>query len=73
MDLISKADVVLAVGTRLNPFSTLPGYGIVYWPRQAQLIQAGINANRIGLTRPVNDKGKVLFLLLVSLLLCFAG
>ena len=28
MELISKADVVLALGTRLNPFSTLPGYGI---------------------------------------------
>ena len=32
MELISKADVVLALGTRLNPFSTLPGYGIDYWP-----------------------------------------
>ena len=30
MELISKADVVLALGTRLNPFSTLPGYGIDY-------------------------------------------
>ena len=28
MELIAKADVVLALGTRLNPFSTLPGYGI---------------------------------------------
>ncbi|WP_371039472.1 thiamine pyrophosphate-binding protein, partial [Rhodosalinus sp. FB01] len=32
MDLIRDADVVLALGTRLNPFSTLPGYGIDYWP-----------------------------------------
>jgi sulfoacetaldehyde acetyltransferase len=32
MKLISQADVVLALGTRLNPFSTLPGYGIDYWP-----------------------------------------
>jgi sulfoacetaldehyde acetyltransferase len=32
MELIAKADVVLALGTRLNPFSTLPGYGIDYWP-----------------------------------------
>ena len=37
MELISKADVVLALGTRLNPFSTLPGYGIDYWPRSARL------------------------------------
>ena len=32
MELISKADVVLAIGTRLNPISTLPGYGIDLWP-----------------------------------------
>ena len=36
MELISKADVVLALGTRLNPFSTLPGYGIDYWPKNAK-------------------------------------
>ena len=38
MELISKADVVLALGTRLNPFSTLPGYGIDYWPKKADII-----------------------------------
>ncbi|MEL6291825.1 MAG: sulfoacetaldehyde acetyltransferase, partial [Pseudomonadota bacterium] len=53
MELISKADVVLALGTRLNPFSTLPGYGIDYWPNDAKLIQVDINADRIGLTKPV--------------------
>jgi len=53
MELISKADVVLALGTRLNPFSTLPGYGIDYWPKTAKLIQVDINADRIGLTKPV--------------------
>ncbi len=53
MELISKADVVLALGTRLNPFSTLPGYGIDYWPRQAKLIQVDINSDRIGLTKNV--------------------
>ena len=53
MELISKADVVLALGTRLNPFSTLPGYGIDYWPKQAKIIQVDINADRIGLTKPV--------------------
>ena len=51
MELISKADVVLALGTRLNPFSTLPGYGIDYWPNNAKLIQVDINADRIGLTK----------------------
>ena len=51
MELISKADVVLALGTRLNPFSTLPGYGIDYWPKDVKLIQVEINADRIGLTK----------------------
>ncbi len=53
MQLIAKADVVLALGTRLNPFSTLPGYGIDYWPKQAAIIQVDMNPNRIGLTKPV--------------------
>ncbi len=53
MELISKADVVLALGTRLNPFSTLPGYGIDYWPTAAKIIQVDINPDRIGLTKPV--------------------
>jgi sulfoacetaldehyde acetyltransferase len=53
MELIAKADVVLALGTRLNPFSTLPGYGIDYWPTDAAIIQVDINPDRIGLTKPV--------------------
>lgn len=54
MQLIAKADVVLALGTRLNPFSTLPGYGIDYWPTKAEIIQVDINADRIGLTKKVS-------------------
>ena len=54
MELIAKADVVLALGTRLNPFSTLPGYGIDYWPKDAKIIQGDINPDRIGLTKPVS-------------------
>jgi sulfoacetaldehyde acetyltransferase len=53
MELIKQADVVLALGTRLNPFSTLPGYGLDYWPKEAKVIQADINPNRIGLTKKV--------------------
>ena len=53
MELISKADVVLALGTRLNPFSTLPGYGIDYWPKSATIIQVDMNPDRIGLTKKV--------------------
>eukprot|EP00933_Yihiella_yeosuensis_P063859 TRINITY_DN6711_c0_g1_i2.p1 TRINITY_DN6711_c0_g1~~TRINITY_DN6711_c0_g1_i2.p1 ORF type:complete len:647 (+),score=156.43 TRINITY_DN6711_c0_g1_i2:106-2046(+) len=54
MEIISQADVVLALGTRLNPFSTLPGYGMNYWPAGAKLIQVDINADRIGLTKSVD-------------------
>ena len=53
MQLIARADVVLALGTRLNPFSTLPCYGIDYWPTNAAVIQVDIKADRIGLTKPV--------------------
>ncbi|MCO5126211.1 MAG: sulfoacetaldehyde acetyltransferase [Rhodobacteraceae bacterium] len=53
MELIAKADVVLCLGTRLNPFSTLPGYGIDYWPKEAKIIQVDINPDRIGLTKAV--------------------
>jgi sulfoacetaldehyde acetyltransferase len=72
MQLIAKADVVLALGTRLNPFSTLPGYGIDYWPKNAAIIQVDINPNRIGLTKPVSaaivgDAGKVAGAILAKL------
>jgi len=54
MEIISKADVVLALGTRLNPFSTLPGYGIDYWPKKASIIQVDINSDRIGLAKKIS-------------------
>ena len=53
MDMIAKADVVLALGTRLNPFSSLPAYQTEYWPNGAKIIQVDINADRIGLTKRV--------------------
>ncbi len=72
MELISKADVVLALGNRLNPFSTLPGYGIDYWPNEAKLIQNDLNPDRIGLTKRVDvgivgDAGKVARQILAAL------
>ena len=72
MELIARADVVLALGTRLNPFSTLPGYGIDYWPKKAKIIQVDINPDRIGLTKPVTvgivgDAGQVATRLLSKL------
>ena len=54
MELIRRADVVLCLGTRLNPFSTLPGYGLDYWPKAAKIIQVDINPDRIGLTKKVS-------------------
>ncbi|MEM9221329.1 MAG: sulfoacetaldehyde acetyltransferase [Pseudomonadota bacterium] len=53
MEMIKRADVVLALGTRLNPFSSLPAYQMEYWPKDAKIIQVDINADRIGLTKPV--------------------
>ena len=53
MQIIADADVVLCLGTRLNPFSTLPGYGLDYWPKDAKIIQVDINPDRIGLTKKV--------------------
>ncbi|MFD3188739.1 sulfoacetaldehyde acetyltransferase [Sedimentitalea sp. HM32M-2] len=72
MELIQKADVVLALGNRLNPFSTLPGYGIDYWPKNAKIIQVDINSDRIGLTKKVDvaiqgDAKKVAEALLANL------
>ncbi|MEM9532415.1 MAG: sulfoacetaldehyde acetyltransferase [Pseudomonadota bacterium] len=72
MSLIQKADVVLALGTRLNPFSTLPAYGLDYWPEGAKVIQVDSNGDRIGLTKPVaigirGDAGRVARQLLAAL------
>merc|ERR1719270_901139 len=54
MNTISKADVVLALGTRLGPFGSLPQYGFDYWPKNAQIIQVDIAHRRLGLTKDVN-------------------
>ncbi|MEM1342194.1 MAG: sulfoacetaldehyde acetyltransferase [Pseudomonadota bacterium] len=53
MEMIAKADVILALGTRLNPFSSLPAYQTEYWPKDAKIVQVDINADRIGLTKRV--------------------
>jgi sulfoacetaldehyde acetyltransferase len=54
MKLLAKADVVLALGTRLGPFGTLPQYGIEYWPKQAKIIQVDADASMLGLVKPVS-------------------
>ena len=53
MRIIEKADVVLALGTRLGPFGTLPQYGLEYWPENAKVIQIDLDQRVLGLVKPV--------------------
>jgi len=54
MKLIARADVVLALGTRLGPFGTLPQHGIDYWPNDARIIQVDADARMLGLVKPIS-------------------
>jgi sulfoacetaldehyde acetyltransferase len=54
MKLIARADVVLALGTRLGPFGTLPQYGLDYWPAGAKIIQVDADARMLGLVKPIS-------------------
>jgi len=54
MKLIAQADVVLALGTRLGPFGTLPQHGLDYWPRQAKIIQVDSDPRVLGLVKPIS-------------------
>ena len=53
MRLLARADVVLALGTRLGPFGTLPQYGIDYWPAKAKIVQVDADAKMLGLVKPI--------------------
>jgi sulfoacetaldehyde acetyltransferase len=53
MKLIAQADVVLALGTRLGPFGTLPQHGIEYWPKNAKIIQVDSDHRMLGLVKPI--------------------
>jgi sulfoacetaldehyde acetyltransferase len=53
MKLISQADVVLALGTRLGPFGTLPQHGLDYWPVSGKIIQVDVDAQMLGLVKPI--------------------
>ena len=53
MHILSKADVVLALGSRLGPFGVLPQYGIDYWPQSAKLIQVDADPRVLGLVKKV--------------------
>jgi len=53
MKLISQADVVLALGTRLGPFGTLPQHGLNYWPADAKIIQVDADHKMLGLVKKI--------------------
>jgi len=54
MKLIAQADVVLALGTRLGPFGTLPQHGLDYWPKDAKIIQVDADHRMLGLVKQVS-------------------
>ncbi len=54
MKLIAKADVVLALGTRLGPFGTLPQHDMDYWPEDAKIIQVDADHKMLGLVKPIS-------------------
>jgi sulfoacetaldehyde acetyltransferase len=53
MKLVAKADVVIALGTRLGPFGTLPQHGLDYWPKNAKVIQVDSDHKMLGLVKKV--------------------
>jgi sulfoacetaldehyde acetyltransferase len=54
MRQIAKADVVLALGSRLGPFGTLPQHGLDYWPKDAKIIQVDTDSRMLGLVKKVS-------------------
>ncbi|NIC06258.1 sulfoacetaldehyde acetyltransferase [Halomonas sp. DX6] len=53
MKLIAQADVVVALGTRLGPFGTLPQHGLDYWPKDAKIIQVDADHKMLGLVKKI--------------------
>ena len=53
MRLISEADVVIALGSRLGPFGTLPQHGMDYWPKSAKIIQIDADHKMLGLVKKI--------------------
>ena len=53
MKLINQADVVIALGSRLGPFGTLPQHDMDYWPKDAKIIQVDADHKMLGLVKPV--------------------
>ena len=53
MKLIAQADVVLALGSRMGPFGTLPQHGLDYWPKNAKIIQVEADHTNLGLVKKI--------------------
>ncbi len=53
MKLISQADVVIALGSRMGPFGTLPQHGMDYWPKEAKIIQVEADHKNLGLVKKI--------------------
>jgi sulfoacetaldehyde acetyltransferase len=54
MKLIEQADVVVALGSRLGPFGTLPQHGMDYWPKDAKIIQIDADHKMLGLVKKIS-------------------
>ncbi|TVT51670.1 MAG: sulfoacetaldehyde acetyltransferase, partial [Azoarcus sp. PHD] len=54
MKLMAQADVVIALGSRLGPFGTLPQHGMDYWPKQAKIIQIDADNKMLGLVKKIS-------------------
>ncbi len=53
MKLIAQADVVVALGSRMGPFGTLPQHGMDYWPKNAKIIQVEADHTNLGLVKKI--------------------
>lgn len=54
MKLIAQADVVIALGSRMGPFGTLPQHGMDYWPKTAKIIQIEADHTNLGLVKKIS-------------------
>jgi sulfoacetaldehyde acetyltransferase len=54
MKLLAQADVVVALGSRLGPFGTLPQHGLDYWPKDARIIQIDARSDMLGLVKKIS-------------------
>ena len=54
MKLIAQADVVVALGSRMGPFGTLPQHGLDYWPKDAKIIQIEADHTNLGLVKKIS-------------------